>query len=341
MGFLDKIRQLVQDGSARTHEGFARFRHGAFAEATMAACALISAADGHISDDERRRTVAFIETSDTLKAFDISILSAKYDEYCTTLTRDFDVGKLNLMHVISTVKQPEEARAVVQLAVIIGHADGTFDDAEQRVVREIIYILKLSPSEFDLPISLMRGANLSLSQIAPGLGAVRIGLGWDPRVADGQEIDLDGSAFLLNDQGKTRRETDFVFYNNANSADGSVMHTGDSRTGQQSGDDETVDINLHDVPTDVQRIAFGVTIHQADIRQQNFGQVRNAYIRVIDRNSQAELVRFDLSHDASTETAMVFGELYRHGTEWKFKAIGQGYAGGLAALAGNFGIQAG
>lgn len=190
-----------------------------------------------------------------------------------------------------------------------------------------------------MAVSLSKGGNVSLSKEAPGLTAVKVGLGWDPRVTDGTEFDLDGSVFLLNDAGKVRSDADFVFYNNKTSADGSVTHGGDNRSGQGDGDDETVDVNLAGVPADVQRVAFGVTIHDADARKQSFGQVSNAFIRVINAADGKEIARYDLSEDYSTETAMIFGELYRNGADWKFKAIGQGYAGGLAALAGNFGVN--
>lgn len=190
-----------------------------------------------------------------------------------------------------------------------------------------------------MAVSLTKGGNVSLSKEAPGLTAVKIGLGWDPRVTDGTEFDLDGSVFLLNDGGKVRSDADFVFYNNAASADGSVKHNGDNRSGAGEGDDETVDVNLASVPADVQRVAFGVTIHDADARKQSFGQVSNAFIRVMNAADGKEIARYDLSEDYSTETAMIFGELYRNGADWKFKAIGQGYAGGLAALAGNFGVN--
>ncbi|MBZ9749766.1 chemical-damaging agent resistance protein C [Deinococcus sp. HMF7620] len=192
-----------------------------------------------------------------------------------------------------------------------------------------------------MPVSLSKGGNVSLSKEAPGLTAVRIGLGWDPRVTDGTEFDLDGSVFLLNDQGKVRGDSDFIFYNNKTSADGSVTHNGDNRSGQGEGDDESVEVKIAGVPADVQRIAFGVTIHEADARRQSFGQVQNAFIRVINAADDKEIARYDLSEDYSTETAMIFGELYRNGADWKFKAIGQGYAGGLAALAGNYGVNVG
>ncbi|GAA0514332.1 TerD family protein [Deinococcus depolymerans] len=190
-----------------------------------------------------------------------------------------------------------------------------------------------------MAVSLSKGGNVSLSKEAPGLSAITIGLGWDPRATDGQQFDLDGSVFLLNAGGKVRSDSDFIFYNNKTSADGSVTHAGDNTTGQGDGDDETVEVNLAGVPADVDRIAVCVTIHEADTRGQNFGQVSKAYIRILNKTGGAEIARYDLSEDASTDTAMIFGEVYRNGADWKFRAVGQGYAGGLAPLARNFGVN--
>ncbi|MDR1040059.1 MAG: TerD family protein [Deltaproteobacteria bacterium] len=190
-----------------------------------------------------------------------------------------------------------------------------------------------------MPVSLAKGANVSLSKEAPGLKAVNVGLGWDVRVTDGAAFDLDSSAFLLNEAGKVQDAGGFVFYNNLKSPDGSVEHSGDNRTGAGEGDDESLRINLESVPPGIQKIAVTVTIHDADSRRQNFGQVSRAFMRVVDVANGQEIARFDLSEDMSTETAMIFGEIYRHGGEWKFKAIGQGFAGGLTALAANYGVD--
>jgi tellurium resistance protein TerD len=190
-----------------------------------------------------------------------------------------------------------------------------------------------------VPVSLSKGGNVSLSKEAPGLTAIQVGLGWDVRSTDGGDFDLDASAFLLNDQGKVRSDGDFIFYNNTKSSDGSVEHTGDNRTGAGEGDDETIKINLAGVPADVQKVAVTVTIHEADARRQNFGQVSSAFIRVVNAADNSEIARYDLSEDASTETAMVFGEIYRSGSEWKFKAVGQGFAGGLSPLAASYGVN--
>ncbi|GEO80721.1 TerD family protein [Pararhodospirillum oryzae] len=192
-----------------------------------------------------------------------------------------------------------------------------------------------------MAVSLSKGGNVSLSKEAPGLTAIDVGLGWDVRATDGTDFDLDASAFLLGATGKVRTDADFIFYNNKTSSDGSVVHQGDNRTGAGEGDDEVVFVDLHKVPADVQKVAFTVTIHEAEARRQNFGQVANAYIRVVNKADGKELARYDLSEDASTETAMIFGELYRHNDEWKFKAVGQGFAGGLGPLASNYGVNIG
>ncbi|MDE8652319.1 TerD family protein [Novosphingobium album (ex Liu et al. 2023)] len=190
-----------------------------------------------------------------------------------------------------------------------------------------------------MAVSLSKGGNVSLSKEAPGLKAVRVGLGWDTRVTDGSAFDLDASVFLLGEAGKVRSDADFVFYNNKNGGNGSVVHQGDNLTGEGSGDDEVVAVSLDQVPAEVQKLSFAVTIHDADNRRQNFGMISNAFIRVVNADGGAEIARYDLSEDASTETAMIFGDLYRHGGEWKFKAIGQGFAGGLGPLASSFGVN--
>lgn len=190
-----------------------------------------------------------------------------------------------------------------------------------------------------MAISLSKGGNLSLTKTDPSLSKILIGLGWDERATDGGDFDLDASAFLLNITGKVRSEADFIFYNQLRSADGSVEHTGDNRTGQGDGDDESLRVDLSRVPADVDKIVITVTIHDADSRRQNFGQVANAFIRVVNDVTGQEVVRFDLAEDYSTETAMVFGELYRNNGEWKFRAVGQGYAGGLRAMCQQFGLN--
>jgi len=159
------------------------------------------------------------------------------------------------------------------------------------------------------------------------------------RATDGTAFDLDASAFVLGANERVRMDNDFIFYGNLASNDGSITHTGDNRTGVGEGDDEAIKVNLTKVAADVQKIAVGVSIHEAEARQQNFGMVRAAFIRVVNDQTQEELARYDLSEDASTETAMIFGEVYRNGSEWKFRAVGQGFTGGLAPLARHFGVE--
>ena len=190
-----------------------------------------------------------------------------------------------------------------------------------------------------MAISLQKGGNINLSKEAPGMKKMTVGLGWDVRATDGAGFDLDASAFLLNSSGKVRSDTDFIFYNQPKSPDGSVQHGGDNRSGEGEGDDEQIFIDLDKVPADIEKISICVTIHDAEARRQNFGMVSRAYVRCMNAGPDIEVARFDLSEDASVETAMIFGEIYRHGGEWKFKAIGQGFAGGLGPLAKNFGVN--
>jgi tellurium resistance protein TerD len=190
-----------------------------------------------------------------------------------------------------------------------------------------------------MAISLSKGGNVNLSKEAPGLNKIIVGLGWDARATDGAAFDLDASAFLVKLDGKVRSDSDFCFYNNKVVGDGSVQHMGDNLTGAGEGDDETVKVELSKVPSDLDKIVFAVTIHDAEARGQNFGQVSHAYIRIVNEEGGAEIARYDLSEDASTETAMIFGEIYRVGADWKFKAVGQGFAGGLGPLATSFGVS--
>ncbi|MFB7127888.1 MULTISPECIES: TerD family protein [Streptomycetaceae] len=190
-----------------------------------------------------------------------------------------------------------------------------------------------------MPVSLSKGGNVSLTKEAPGLSAVTVGLGWDVRTTTGAEFDLDASAIVLNADGKVLSNGHFVFFNNTSTPDNTVVHTGDNRTGEGAGDDESININLAGLPVEAAKITFPVTIYDGTARGQNFGQVRNAYIRVVNAAGGAEIARYDLSEDAATETAMIFGELYRNNGEWKFRAVGQGYASGLAGIAQDFGVQ--
>ncbi len=190
-----------------------------------------------------------------------------------------------------------------------------------------------------MPVSLSKGGNVNLSKEAPGLEKIVVGLGWDSRVTDGSAFDLDASCFLLNSDGKVRGDNDFCFYNNKTVGNGSVIHQGDNLTGDAEGDDESINVELSKVPAEIEKVVFAVTIHEADQRHQNFGQVSKAYIRIVNEGNSIEIARYDLSEDASIETAMIFAELYRNGADWKFKAVGQGFAGGLGPLASSFGVS--
>ncbi|MBF0097689.1 MAG: TerD family protein [Magnetococcales bacterium] len=191
-----------------------------------------------------------------------------------------------------------------------------------------------------MSVNLSKGGNVSLSKEAPGLVEIAVGLGWDVRQTDGNAFDIDASAFVLNDQNKVRSDKDFIFYNNLKSTCGHIEHLGDNRTGVGAGDDEVVRIKLAALGNDIQKVVLAVTIHDGENKKQSFGQIQNAFIRVLNTADQAVIARYDLSEDASTETAMIFGEIYRHNSEWKFRAVGQGFAGGLAPLARHFGVDA-
>jgi tellurium resistance protein TerD len=192
-----------------------------------------------------------------------------------------------------------------------------------------------------MSVSLSKGGNVSLSKEAPGLRAVLVGLGWDVRTTTGADFDLDASALMLGSSGKILSDQHFIFFNNLKSPDGSVEHTGDNLTGEGEGDDEVIKVNLAEVPQDVDKIVVAVSIYDAEPRGQSFGQVRNAFIRVVNQEGEREITRYDLTEDASTETAMIFGELYRNGAEWKFRAVGQGYTSGLRGIAQDFGVNVG
>ena len=190
-----------------------------------------------------------------------------------------------------------------------------------------------------MAISLQKGGNVNLSKEAPTMTKMLVGLGWDTRATDGAAFDLDAVAFVLNSEGKVRKDSDFIFFNNKQNAEGSVVHGGDNRTGAGDGDDETIIIDLSKMPADVEKVAVCVVIYDAEGRKQNFGQVSRAYVRILNDANQQEVARYDLSEDGSTEAAMIFGEVYRNGGDWKFKAVGQGFKGGLGPLAGSYGVN--
>ncbi|UDB46472.1 TerD family protein [Bacillus safensis] len=191
-----------------------------------------------------------------------------------------------------------------------------------------------------MAIQLSKGQRVDLTKTNPGLTKVMIGLGWDTnKYSGGAEFDLDASAFLVDTNNRCQQDTDFVFYNNLQHPSGSVTHTGDNRTGEGDGDDEQILVDFSKIPANIDRIGITVTIHDAEARSQNFGQVSNAFVRVVNEEGGEELIRFDLGEDFSIETAVVVCELYRHGSDWKFNAIGSGFSGGLAALCQNYGLE--
>ena len=193
-------------------------------------------------------------------------------------------------------------------------------------------------------VNLSKGSKISLAKVAAdagiqgGLKDITVGLGWNPNQYDGgAQFDLDASVFMTGASGKVEKESNFIFYNNKKAP--GIEHMGDNRTGEGDGDDEVINIDLSAIEPDVQKIAFTVTIDQADVRNQNFGMVSDSYIRVVDKATCTELLRYDLGEDYSIETAIVVAEIYRHNGEWKFNAVGSGFAGGLAALCGNYGLN--
>lgn len=191
-----------------------------------------------------------------------------------------------------------------------------------------------------MAVNLAKGQKVDLTKSNPGLTKVIVGLGWDTNKYDGgKDFDLDATAFCLNETGKVSSDADFMFYNNPSNDNNSIVLSGDNRTGEGAGDDETVKIDLANIPADIKKIAFCITIHEAQERNQNFGQVANSYVRVVSEASGEELIRYDLGEDYSVETAVVVGELYRHGAEWKFSAVGSGFQDGLAGLCRDFGVS--
>ncbi|MCY8316266.1 TerD family protein [Bacillus vallismortis] len=191
-----------------------------------------------------------------------------------------------------------------------------------------------------MAIQLSKGQRIDLTKTNPGLAKAVIGLGWDTnKYSGGHDFDLDASAFLVDAHDNCVNDLDFVFYNNLEHPSGGVTHTGDNRTGEGDGDDEQIIVDFSKIPAHIEKIGITVTIHDAEARSQNFGQVSNAFVRIVDEETQNELLRFDLGEDFSIETAVVVCELYRHGGEWKFNAIGSGFSGGLAALCRNYGLQ--
>lgn len=191
-----------------------------------------------------------------------------------------------------------------------------------------------------MALTLSKGGNINLSKIDPSLNNIIIGLGWDVRATDGETFDLDASLLMAKADGKARSEKDFIFYNEKKSACGAIHHLGDNRTGAGEGDDEAIHVFLNKVPTEIHKLIVCVSIHDAEKKKQNFGQVLNALLRLVNKDTQQEVARYDLSEEAATETAMIFGEIYRYEGEWKFRAVGQGFKGGLAEVVRLHGIEA-
>jgi len=194
-------------------------------------------------------------------------------------------------------------------------------------------------------INLSKGQKIDLTKTNPALCNIKVGLGWDERTTEGVKFDLDAVAFLVNSEGKCSKSNDIVFYNNPKSLCEGVVHGGDNLTGAGDGDDEFMVVDLNAIPENVQKIVLATTIHEANANGVSFGQVRNAFVRLVDMGSDlesadddTELARFDLSEDYSIEDAMIMGELYRHNGEWKFNAVGQGFCGGLPRLCDEFGL---
>ncbi len=191
-----------------------------------------------------------------------------------------------------------------------------------------------------MPINLSKGQKVDLTKGNPGLKKIMVGLGWDVNAFDsGADFDLDATAFMTGDNGKCPTEKEFIFYGNLEHASGALKHMGDNLTGAGEGDDEQIEVDLTKIPGNISKVAFAVTIYDADVRRQNFGQVSNAFIRIVDEGTGQELIRYDLGEDFSIETAIVVGELYKNNGEWKFNAIGSGFQGGLAALCAHYGIE--
>ena len=191
-----------------------------------------------------------------------------------------------------------------------------------------------------MPINLSKGQKVDLTKGNPGLKRIMVGLGWDVNAFDsGADFDLDAAAFMVGANGKCPTEQEFIYYHNLTHPSEAVQHMGDNLTGEGEGDDEQIEVDLDKIPANIEKVAFTVTIYDADTRRQNFGQVSNAFIRIVDETTNTELIRYDLGEDFSIETAVVVGELYRHNGEWKFNAIGSGFQGGLAALCGHYGIE--
>lgn len=357
MSIQDFISNLQQKAAELKNEAL-KFKNKDFLNAAISGSVLIAMADGVVSSEEKQKMMRFIENYEALSVFSSRELIEAFQLVTHQIEFDQDIGEAKAYAAIYKMRHNESAaRLIMRLIIAIAAADGHFDDSEKHVARKIARELDLNLADFELSestdsppypstpkehpmaISLNKGGNVNLSKEAPSLENILVGLGWDARATDGQAFDLDASLFMVKGDGKVPNDAYFIFYNQSTSPEGSVEHTGDNLTGSGDGDDEAVNVTLSKVPAEIQRLVIVVTIHDAETRHQNFGQVANAFVRIVNRDNQQEVVRFDLSEDYSTETAMIFGEIYRHSGDWKFKAVGQGYAGGLRALALQHGVN--
>jgi len=356
------IKGQLNDLTTSVKKTITQARNQSFLEAVIAAFSIVAHANGVIKPEEKAKLMGFIETSQVLSSFTSEDINKYFDKYQQLYTFDAATAEASALQTIGKIKsKTAEARLLVRVCVVVGKADGDFDANEQAAVVKICNALDLNPADFELdssappptpgpaspvsaprsasPVSappaaglvLNRGQRIALNQQDPGLKRLRLGLGWEEPV--GMTFDLDASAFMLAATGKVRSEADFIFYNQPRSSCGAVQHQNGSE-----GDKAVLLVELDRVPADIQKISLTVTIHDAEQRRQRFAQLRQAFIRLLNADTRSEIARYDLSADAANETAMIFGELYRHQSGWRFAAIGQGYVGGLGALCQQFGI---
>lgn len=320
-----------------------KVRSQSFLESAIAAFALAAHAGGALKPEAKLKMMNFAGISEALSAFDPKDIDQAFEQYVRHYRFDPVVAETAALDIIARLKGREaEARLLMRACIVIAGADGVFSAKELAAVHKICAALGLDPADFDLESAqpavpapaavptLEKGGRFSLSRQAPGVKRLHIGLGWEPLAG---EFDIDVSAFLLAADAKVRSDADFVFYNQPRSTCGAVEHKGNS-----DPDRQLLAVDLEKIPAEIQRIAITATLHEAEQRGQRFSQVRNAYLRLIDPAAGTEIVRYELKQDAGDETAMIFGELYRHGEEWKFTAVGQGYVGGLAAMCRRFGV---
>jgi len=364
------FKKQLQETSEALKKTVIRSRNKTFLEAVVAAFVTVAHASGQIKPEERDKMLNFIRSSEVLSVFDEAEIQRQIDRFSQHFKFDPVAAERNAFAVIRKLRERlPEARLLVRVCVLIGGADGDFDPAEQAVVRKICAVLDLDAAEFNLPTAapsvaarsepkpsappartpapppapppkpatsdkklLQRGRRIALHDYDPELRELTVGLGWT--APGGATFELDAAAFLLDGNERVRSDADFIFYNQPRSACAAVQ-----LRNAQAGDRAALWLDLGKVPETVQRIAFTVTIHEAEARRQRFGQVQQAFIRLVNAVTGVELARYDLSEDLANETALVFGELYRHRGDWRFAAVGQGYAGGLAALCQRFGVN--